>query len=205
MKTSMPTTLLSVAFSTLLLFSAGAQAKIVCWTNSDGIRECGNAVPPEYAQKQRQTINEQGRTIETRERAKSAEEITADRARLAEEKRKEIYDRVLLSTYLTEDDINRSRNSKLDAINATIGNAQGNIEKLQEKLDEEKKKAAGYERKGKELPERLQHDIASLQSQIEDKNRFIASKEEEKVKLNEKFDAEVARFRELKADGIKLR
>ena len=216
MKASHSTSLITAVLSTLLLFSTGAQAKIVCWTNDEGIRECGNAVPPEYAQKQRQTINEQGRTVETQERAKSKEELATERARLAEEARKaaeaeeiqrakENYDRVLLATYLTEDDINRSRNTKLEAINATIGVTQSTIDKLQQKLDQEKKKAAGYERKGKALPERLQQDITSLQSQIDDKNGFIAKKEEEKTGLNEKFDAEVERFRELKSDDIKLR
>ncbi len=216
MKVNQPTTLLSASLITLLLFSVPVHARIVCWTNSDGIRECGNAVPPEYAQKERQTFNEQGRTVDTQERAKSKEELAAERVRLAEEERKaaeaealkrakQNYDRVLLATYLSEDDINRSRNSKLEAINASIGVTQGNIEKLQLKLDEEKKKAAGYERKGKELPERMQQDITSLQEQIEDKNRYITSKEEEKTKLNAKFDAEIERFRELKGDGVKLR
>jgi hypothetical protein len=209
MKAVPTTTLLTAALSALLLFSAGAQAKIVCWTNSDGVRECGNAVPPEYAQKKTTTLNEQGRRTETRAAAKTPEELAAERAREAEEKRlaeieekrlkeQQAYDRVLLATYLTENDIQRSRERQAASIDATIEITRITITKLEERLAEHKKKAAAQEKQGKALPERLEEDIQSVQGQIDDKNHFIASKEQEKKALFEKFDAELARFRELK-------
>lgn len=199
----------------LLLTSHSAVAKIVCWTNNEGIRECGNAVPPEYSQKEVRTINERGMTTEIKDRAKTTEEIAAEQARLAEEKRRadeeeerrkvqENYDRVLLSTYLSEDDIIRSRDRKSAAFDATIEITRITIDKLNEKLQEEKKKAANFERQGKKLPERTQQDIDSLQEQIDAKNSFIHSKEEEKRKLHEKYEADLVRFRELKKHGVTL-
>lgn len=212
--------LLMFALTTTLLLGGTAQAaksggKIVCWTNSDGVRECGNAVPPEYAQKETRTIDKQGMTTEIRERARTAEELAADRAQHAEEEEQaaeaeqrkqeqEAYDRVLLATYLSEEDIIRSRDRQSTSINATIEVTQIAVDKLQKKLSEEKKKAANYERLGKPLPERVQQDIDALQEQIDSKTSFIQSKELEKKALHEKYDADMIRFRELKANGAKL-
>jgi hypothetical protein len=207
--------LLALSLIGTLLLSSSAYAKIVCWTNSDNIRECGNAVPPEYAQKKTETLNERGMTTEVKERAKTTEEIAAEKARIAEEQRlideeeqrikeQQNYDRVLLSSYLTEEDIIRSRDRQTSSIDATIEVTNITIDKLNEKLTAEKKKAANYERAGKALPERLQQDIGSLQGQIDAKKHFIETKQAEKQKLREKFQAELIRFRELKADGVKL-
>lgn len=208
--------LLALALLGPLLLSSSAYAKIVCWTNSDNIRECGNAVPPEYAQKKTETLNKRGMTTEVKERARTKEEIATEKARIAEEQRladeaaqrvkdRQNYDRVLLSTYLTESDITRSRDRQTTSIDASIEVTNITIGKLKEKLVAEKKKAANYERKGKALPERMKQDISSMQEQIDGKNRFIESKKAEKQKLHDKFQAEIIRFRELKADGVKLR
>ncbi len=208
--------LLAISLIAPLLLSSSAYAKIVCWTNSDNIRECGNAVPPEYAQKKTETLNKRGMTTEVNERAKTPEEIAAEKVRLAEEQRlideeahrekdRLTYDRVLLATYLTESDIIRSRDRQTTSIDASIEVTNITIDKLNEKLVEEKKKAANYERAGKPLPERMQQDISSLQEQIDGKNRFIETKKAEKQKLYDKYQAEIIRFRELKADGVKLR
>jgi hypothetical protein len=208
------------ALTSTLLLGGTAHAKgsttITCWTNSDGVRECGNFVPPEYAQKETRTIDKQGMTTEVKERAKTSEELAIERAQQAEEARlaaeedkrkqaQESYDRVLLATYLNEEDILRSRERQSGSINATIEITRIAVDKLQEKLNDEKKKAAGYERQGKALPERVQQDIDALQEQIDTKNSFIESKELEKQKLHEKYDAEIVRFRELKANGAQLR
>ena len=42
-----------------------ANAGIKCWTNKDGVRECGNAVPPEYAQQGHTVKDKQGLTRKT--------------------------------------------------------------------------------------------------------------------------------------------
>jgi hypothetical protein len=208
--------LLALCLVAPLLLSSSAYAKIVCWTNDEGIRECGNAVPPEYAQKETRTINERGMTTEIKERAKTPEEIAAEKARIAEEEQlaaeeerrqqeRDNYDRVLLSTYLSESDIIRSRDRQSGAFDATIEITKITIDKLNEKLAAEKKKAANYERQGKKLPKRLQQDISSLQEQVDAKNNFIQTKELEKKKLHEKYEADMLRFRQLKAEGATLR
>jgi hypothetical protein len=215
--------LLSLALSAALAFPLSGEAAIKCWTNKEGVRECGNIVPPEYAQQESRTLDKRGITTEVIERAPTAEELE-ERARqeeverlrledeerqkaLEEQRRKEqaAYDRMLLSTYLTEEDILRSRDRKLVAIDATIELNRITIGKLQENLDKEKARAANLERQGKELPERTREDIGSLQNQIQNKQNYIASKEKERQELIDLYEADMERFRELKASGRKLR
>lgn len=215
-------TLLTLGLLGPLLLSSNAYAKIVCWTNSDNIRECGNTLPPEYAQKQSTTLNDRGITTEVKERARTVKEIAdkkaliaAEKAQIAEmqridketalrEQEQRGYDRVLLSTYLSEKDIENSRDRQTTSIDASIEVTNITIGKLNEKLAAEKKKAANYERSGKPLPEAMQDEMNSMQQQIDAKNNFIHSKEEEKIKLHAKYNADMERFRELKKSGVSL-
>ena len=52
---------------TLLAASAPAMAgKIVCWTDDDGKRACGDRVPPKAARKERTVMDEDGRAREVK-------------------------------------------------------------------------------------------------------------------------------------------
>ena len=57
--------------------AAGARAPgpaIKCWVNKDGLRECGNVVPPEYAQGGHSQVTPSG-TVREVEGAKTPEEM----------------------------------------------------------------------------------------------------------------------------------
>lgn len=223
MSKAKPSLLLSLIACGALTLPLTSVAGIKCWTNRDGVRECGNMVPPEYAQQKSETINDQGITTDVRERAPTKEELEerrrqqeAEAKRLEEQKRQqeleakrrqdqEAYDRMLLSTFLTEKDVTDSRDRKIGAIDATIELTRATIDKLQGNLDREKSRAAGFERQGKPVPKRSQDDIDSLQKQIDDKTSYIDSKEREKQQIIDKYAADLERFRALKAEGRRLR
>lgn len=110
--------------SAVLLYAQSGVAAIKCWTNNEGYRECGNIVPPEYAQKETRTLNKRGLTTEIKQRAKSREEILQERQERSEREQAETEakqkrevqaasDRVLLSTFLTPEDIIAARDRKI--------------------------------------------------------------------------------------------
>lgn len=201
---------LSALFVALSLALPGsAFAAIKCWTNKDGVRECGNVVPPEYAQQETRTVNPRGITVEVRERAKTAEELEQERAakeeeerRVAEEQKRRqeqaAYDRMLLSTFTTEQELLASRDRATGAIDATIEITNATITSLNRKMDELKRRAAGLERAGNPIPADLKDDMASLEKQIDDKKDYIESKKQEKEQLLLKYENDARRFRELK-------
>ncbi|MGE0082671.1 MAG: hypothetical protein AB7U81_15430 [Thiohalomonadaceae bacterium] len=192
----------------LALGAAPASAAIKCWTNSEGVRECGNEVPPEYAQQETRILNQRGMTLEVQERAMSAEERAAQERRsevqegeaLEEQRRREEQarsDRVLLSTFSSEQDIIMARDRQVSALRDVVTYTRLNVGKLEAKLAEYQKRSANYERSGKPIPANLEQDMATLQKQIENKRAYADTKEEELTALEQKYDRDLQRFREL--------
>lgn len=196
-------TLLGLIFST----NAGA-AKIKCWTNDEGVRECGESVPPEYSQQGHKELNESGIVVDKKDRALTEEEIAEKRRQ--EERQAEVErertkqrraDTELLQTFSSEADIIRARDDKVSAMNAQITLAESRNEKLQEDLDKRMETAAAQERAGKEPPQALLKDIENLRRQIQTNDEFIAKTKAKRERIREEYSADLQRFRELKQGG----
>ncbi|MGW8227457.1 MAG: hypothetical protein ACWGOW_01080, partial [Gammaproteobacteria bacterium] len=79
-----------VCMLSLLLWPTATMAgSIKCWTNKDGVRECGAVVPPEYSQQRVEVMNERGIVVDVKEAAKTKEQL-AEEARLAKLKQEEL-------------------------------------------------------------------------------------------------------------------
>ncbi|MEE8233342.1 MAG: hypothetical protein V3R41_01510 [Gammaproteobacteria bacterium] len=188
----------------LMVLSLPAQARIKCWENSDGVRECGEKVPPEYSQKSHKEISSQGITLEESERARTEEERAED-DRLAaiqkEEDRKkaeiEKQDKILLDTYSNTDDIQMTSDGKIAALESTIKLANKRNEKIQANLDKRTAAAAAAELAGKQPAEDLLKDIQSLQRQIKNNNKFIADKRLEQEAIKKEYAYKIVHFKEL--------
>jgi len=59
--------------------------------------------------------------------------------------------------------------------------------------------AADLEKRGRKVPDKLAANIAAVRAQIDEQNDFIADKRAEQRSIRAKFDADIARFRELRA------
>ena len=191
------------------LVPLSASAGIKCWTNDEGVRECGNAVPPKYSQKGHREISDTGITLSTTDRAKSKEELRIEReeaARLAairaEEERKirerETKDRVLLSTYTTEQDLKLAHQGQVAAIDLRIEHTELILKQLDQSLAELRGKAAKLERKGKPITPELKNQIAKVKAQRDDSEAFIEKRRIQKAELAAQFNVDLNRYRELK-------
>ena len=199
---------LTLIFPILLgmtLNSGIAQAKIKCWKNSDGIRECGNAVPPEYAQQGHDVISSQGIKLKHNKRAQTEAELAEtarlkavedEKKRLAEEQAK--HDRVLLDTFANEDEIVMMRDGKITAIKTEIRLKNKSKNNAEERLNKLRKKAANLERAGKPVTDKLAEDIQEAQAQIKEYDDFVKSKQLEKKNLHQQFETDVERYRKLR-------
>ena len=191
-----------------LTLSASVQARMKCWTNDEGVRECGDKIPPEYAQKSHQELGKSGVVREETERAKTDEEL-AEQRRLdkiaAEEDRKmtrqKKKDDILLQTFSNVEDIERARDERITALEAAIKLTQARSEKIQYDLDKRIQKAAKAERAGKTPSEALLKDIESLNRQLKNNNAFIEGKRAEQEETKEAHAKDIEHFKKLK--GIK--
>lgn len=192
-----------------ILFPFAASAGIKCWTNDEGVRECGNAVPPQYSQKGHRELSETGITLSTTDRAKTREELRKQReeeARLAairsEEERKvherKMKDRVLLSTFTSEEDLRLAHQGQVAAIDLRIEHTEQILKQLERSLEELRGEAAKLERRGKSITPELKAKIARIERQLGESNDFIEKRRLQKAELAAQFSEDLHRYRELK-------
>lgn len=187
------------------LITYPAEARFKCWTNSEGVKECGETVPPEYSQQGHQEVSTSGIVMDKTDAAKTEEEIAEENRLVAEEKAREKarkeqlrQDRILLETFSSVDDISMTRDGKVHAIETSIKLTNKRSETIQTDLDNRIKQAAAAERQGKEPPADLLKDIESLKQQIKDNDQYIANKQKEQQGLLEEYAEYETRYKKLK-------
>lgn len=184
--------------------------RIKCWTNAEGMRECGDVVPPEHAQKSRQELNERGIVVERITRAKTAKEIQQERAQQAklaaeqaERKRQQQAqaerDRILLATFTSEQDLVLARDGKLEALEAQIKHMARRLEKLEQSIRGLQGRAADFERRGKSVPAWIHKEISAAERQVLENRDFISRSQAEQAQVRARFEKDIERFRTLQA------
>jgi len=186
-----------------MILANHVSARMKCWTNSEGIKECGDKIPPEYIQQGYQELSKGGIVLEKKERIKTKEElekakkeaaITARKEEEEENKRKQ--DKMLLETFTSIEEIETTRNQKIEAVESTIKITQKRIIKLQYLLDDElnqnslDKQIDGEDKKF--------NNAESLKEQISDNKKFIKNKIDEKGKIKKTYMEYILRFKKLK-------
>lgn len=195
--------LLALAGPTNIMAAGGARMK--CWVNHEGIRECGDMVPPEYIQQGYMEIDKEGIVRDVKERAKTPEEL-AEARRLAaleakkqrEKEKQQTRNRVLLQTFSSVRDIERARDDRVSALEAAIKMAGVRSENIRLKLNDHIKRAADSQRMGKTPARTLLEDIEALRGQIENNVRFIAEKRIEQEQIRQAHALDIERYKRLK-------
>ncbi|MDH3856655.1 MAG: DUF4124 domain-containing protein [Gammaproteobacteria bacterium] len=186
--------------------TAGALYK---WIDENGQIRYSDRLPPSQVKKKHQQLNSQGVVLTTKEAAKSDEELAAEAEatrRLEEEKAKQAKlkeaqdkkDQVLLLTFSSEEELGIVRDNRLDVLDSVIQLINKSINSTQQRLDELHGNAdALYLSKGKEVPGGLAQKIEHFTRKLENRNAQLASKLDEQDKINQQYEKDVARFREL--------
>ena len=199
----------AVAMLLSLAVAAAGGGKIVCWQNSEGVRECGNAVPPEYAQQGVERKSRMGITVGKTDRAKTPEELAAERAERERTEREEATrqremaaearrDLVLLRTFTTEEDLMLTRDGKMAALDSRIKHSEQVMIKLEENRADMEGEAASLERGGNKVPKDLRLKIDDISAQIAETRTEIEQRKKERVSVQQQFDEDLARYRALK-------
>ena len=186
-----------------------AAKRIKCWTNDEGVRECGNFVPPKYSQQGHRELSKQGLTVSSQKRAKTQAEVDAEREASRKKKEREkreaqlareqaARDRVLVDTFTTEEDLHLAHQGRLAAIDSRVKHTRQLIDSLKLDLSNLHKQAAREERSGKAIPKTLSKRISGNKQQISQHLDFIAERQAKKVELKLQFEEDLTRYRELK-------
>lgn len=195
--------LLSTSFVLITLFSATAEAKLYKWVDDNGTTHYGEVVPPEYANKDKDSLKKSG-LLEKRpekvdpEAVRAKEQAEAKRKvdnRAAEEQKRR--DNALLNTYSNENEIDMARERSLVLVNARIDSNRMLLKSTHSTLDELKKEADKRTKAGKKIPQSLNDDIAQTEARVQKYTIAISKNEEELAAVKTRFDNEKVLYRKL--------
>jgi hypothetical protein len=200
------------AFAALLVTSAVAQAQAqplsapIYSCVANGRTYSGDRPPPECANSDIRELNKDGsvrrviprpmtqeeqkaRALEAKKRLEEEEKLLAQRRR----------DRSLLEAYANEDEIEAARQKALDTSNEVIRRSQTRIERMdaeRKRLDEE---SEFY--KKRDLPDSVKRAYANNEQEKAAELKIVRDARAEMQRINDRFDADRKRFRELVAQG----
>ena len=190
-------------------FSASA-GKLYKWVDENGEVRYSDRVPPSQVKQELKTLNAQGVVIETREAAKTEEEIKAFKEVQKElQARQEVQrqnkeaqvrlDRVLLLTFSSEAEMNRVKDNRIDVLDSVIRLIYKSIATTQDKLIRLQNIAKQqYTSKGLEIPGGLAQNIEESIRKINNRDKQLALKLGEKYKIEAQYEVDIARFRLLR-------
>ena len=189
---------ISVGVTSVLLTNI-ASADPVYKYNSEGLVTYQDRAPASTQDEGHSVLNRQGlelrRVLSRDDRIEARRQAEADR--LAK-----IRDRALLATFTTEDDLIRTRDDRIGMIDGLISRLDDRIRILSERLSviedriQDQEDAQGHGNAN----ESNYAERESIQRNIENAWSLIDAKAQERNELSDKFDVDLARYRELKAD-----
>jgi len=198
--------ILPAAFAFLLLVStsAGAQAMYSCVAN--GRTFSGDRPPPECANSDIRELNRDGSLRRVIPRPLTAEEQKAraiEAKRKAEEEEKALAqrrrDRSLLEAYASEQEIDVARAKALVSSNEVVKRSQVRLDRMAEERKRLEEETEFY--KKRETPESIKRALANNEQERAAELKIIKDAQAEMQRINERFDADKKRFRELVSQG----
>ena len=190
-----------------LLVSSASWGAMYRWVDEEGNVHYSDKLPPEAIQRDREVLDQEGRRVEVQPRPKTAEEKAAEarerQEALAEQRRKaeaERKDRVLLQMFTTVEEIEIARDDRLAQIEAQIALAESKLERLRSEHTTLKQRIENIEGQGNKVPPQLQENYEVTKQSLLDNEHFLQERKEEHQQLSDKFAADIARFKELKAE-----
>lgn len=195
----LPCTLCAV----LVLLVPAARAATYKWVDDQGVVHYTDKMPPEAINKGSVELNKQGVPIKKTDPAltpeqRRAKEAEDERQRQAARAREEIArkDRALLQSYTTESEIDLSKKRALGTIDAQMQSALAYVTTLTKRKEEIQAKITALN--GKPQPPNLEREMASVDEELEKQGELIATKKREAAAVTARYDADKARWRELR-------
>lgn len=149
-----------------------------------------------------QVVRKIGPSLTAAERAAQEEQArraAEERARQIEEKKR---DRALLARYPDKLTHDRERNQALAAVDDVIHSALKRIDELHAERNKLDAELEFYNKDISKAPAQLKHKLADNEQELAAQQRFIANQDDEKKRINTKYDDELVRLRSLWAQRV---
>jgi hypothetical protein len=205
-RTFLPALAISLSFATLMASAAGTSGSsgrdIQQWTDENGVVHYGDAPPPEAIKNGRTVLNPQGVPVRNYPAQMTTEEAAAQRRKQEEESRRKAQDSFLLTTYTKVSDIERVRDDQLALIDSQIELSRGSLAASEQRLDSVQKRMVSFRpyssaANARPLPDKLAGEAIQVLGERRSMQATLLKLEQRKEETRAKFDADIARYREL--------
>ena len=194
---------LFVVLITGLALSFPVAAKLYKWVDDAGVTHYGETIPPEFAGKDREVINKNGRVIKSEEvmtperrRAKEQEEEKArEEAKAALEQKRR--DKMLINTYTNVNEIDLARARSLQQIDARINSLNFSVQAAKDKLSALQTESDNNVKAHRKIPASLTEDLQNVQTRLAKLQQDLEKPIAEKAALEARFAADRKRYIEL--------
>lgn len=199
----------SVILCVLLPLSVAAQQQergTFKWVDDEGVVHFGDHIPPEYADKPKQRLNEQGVAVEHLDGKKTEAQIAAEKKAAELDMQRELQrraDQALLNTYISVEEIVMHRDRRVELFRAQARVTELYLRNLARRLDRLKAEAGRYKPYSSD-PNAAMID-PSLVAEINDTEGAIQRHEDnlkqfrnEEKQIRDRFEGDIERFKQLK-------
>jgi Domain of unknown function (DUF4124) len=174
------------------------------WVDDKGVVHYGDRLPAHYEDTENSVLNRQGVEIQRNEGPKTPEELAAERERQQQIVRQKQHDRFLMTTYASVADIERLRDERLGQIQGQRGAAEQYVENLFSRLSSLQTRAMVFKPysaspNARRMPDDLAEDLVRTLNEMRVQRGALAAKDEEEALLRSQFEADITRYRELRA------
>jgi len=207
-----------IAAAPISVSAAGKNQKLYRWIDSEGLVHYGDSIPAEYAELERQIVNEHGITVDVLRAKMTAEEIAEEKhqddlrmqrelERRADQALLATYltraDQALLATYLTIDEILMHRDRRIELFEAQARVTELYLRNLERRMSVLKDEASGFQPYSEDpdaemISTDLADDIASTKQTITRHEANLQRFQNDQQGIVARFDGDINRFKKLK-------
>lgn len=182
------------------------EKRLYCWDDASGKRVCGDALPPEAADRARTEINPRtGMRTGSVERALTAEERAALARARAEAARREAEEAAqrrrelaMVESYADEGELRRAYQHRIDLMEGAARTSRMGVDSLRQSLLGLLRRAGEQELAGNPVPADVTARIRQQHAQLRRQAGILESQLRERALLETELEDAVARYRELK-------
>ncbi len=195
-------TVLITACIALFCVQVAVAEKLIKIVDDKGKTHFSDTVPPEHSQYQQDILSKSGRVKEIRAREKTKSERALDNLlvalKTAQEKviaQQTFHDKALRITYSKLEDLENTFKAKLQEMETEQKLVISNLKRLDNQLETLHRQAATYERNGEKIPGILLDQIKATEKDSQETYVKISKHIEQKNKITEDFNADIARYK----------
>lgn len=198
--------IITVALVVVCSPAMAREEQIYKWVDEDGNVFYGDSVPPEYAERPKQVLNDQGVAVEALQGKKTPEQIEQERietARREEVERQRRADLALLATYLSVEEIQMHRDRRVELFQAQSRVTELYLRNLERRLENLRVEARNFKPYSDDpnapmIEEDLATDLRLTKETIARHERNLEKYQNDEKQIIERFDNDIARFKRLK-------